>query len=65
MSKRPKTLYETRVRHGWFMYLLAELETAIERDAPHWDADAAKDAQRRLDDVAAKVHKLLAKIAGD
>jgi hypothetical protein len=64
MSKAPKGQYEARVRHGWFMYLLAELETAIERDASKWDADAAKDAQRRLNNLTAKVHKLISRIEG-
>jgi hypothetical protein len=46
--ERPKGLYEAHVRYGWFMYLLAEIGTAIERDAPKWDADAARAAQRRM-----------------
>jgi hypothetical protein len=64
MSKQPRGSYEARIRHGWLMYLLAELETAIERDAPKWDADAAKDAQRRLNDITAKVREVVARIGG-
>jgi hypothetical protein len=40
------------------MYLLSELNTAIERDGPKWDLDAVKNAEQRLGEISAKVHKL-------
>jgi hypothetical protein len=42
------------------MYLLSELERAIERGGIEWDAASALAAQRRLDRLAAIVQQIAA-----
>jgi hypothetical protein len=61
--RRPlRNVSEAEVRKDWFLYLLAELDTAIKRDGPGWDADAAKFARERLAQLTARVHEIAAKL---
>jgi hypothetical protein len=63
------TVYSRRMddvptRYDNFLYLLAELEQAIERNTIQWDAKSSISAQRRLDRLTAKLRRIATKSTG-
>ena len=65
MPKRPNRASDrTIIRHPDglqnFLYLLSELEQAVERGTIKWDAAAALSAQQRLDRLAAILRRIAA-----
>jgi hypothetical protein len=52
--------------HDNFLYLMSELEQAIERRTIVWSIESSREAQRRLYKLAATIHRMtLAKGDGD
>jgi hypothetical protein len=45
-----------------FLYLLAEMEAAVERGTIQWDAESAMSAQQRLDRLNAILRRIAAEI---
>ena len=45
-----------------FLYLLAEMEAAIEHGTIQWDAESAVSAQQRLDRLSAILRRIAAEI---
>ena len=62
MSKHPRKAFERGVRQDWLLYLLQEVEIAIERDADQWDAEVARAAHERLEKITAETGKVAAKL---
>ena len=48
--------------HDQFLYLLAEMEAAIERGTIQWDAESAVSAQQRLDRLSAILRRIAAEV---
>jgi len=62
MTKRPSdpNSLDTPMASENFLYLLSELEQAVERGTIKWDAAAALSAQQRLDRLAAILRRIAA-----
>ena len=58
MSKHPNKALRAALRQDWLLYLIAEVEKAVERDGPEWNAPTAKAAQERLDKIAARAREI-------
>jgi hypothetical protein len=63
MSKHPRKAFDRGVRQDWLLYLLREVEIAIERNSDQWDAEVAKAAHKRLERITAETGKVAAKRA--
>ncbi|MGA9017243.1 MAG: hypothetical protein WB509_32500, partial [Acetobacteraceae bacterium] len=48
--------------HDQFLYLLAEMEAAIERGTIRWEAESAVSAQQRLDRLSAILRRIAAEV---
>jgi hypothetical protein len=57
MGRPPLSSRYAALRYDWFLYLVAELERAIE-NASDWDAASVKTARERLNQVAARMHQV-------
>jgi hypothetical protein len=60
MTDPPKEPNGSPTRLDNFMYLLSELERAVELGGIEWDAASALAAQQRLDRLAAIVQQIAA-----
>lgn len=62
MGKRSKAPVDVPTVYEIFLYLLAELEQAVDRGVIEWSAASAEAAQHRLDKLSAELSRIASKL---